>query len=123
MVDVARVRMFDIPVGTFRWDNRYDVAQFEYDRNFVGKGLEPSPIMMPVRSGRVYSFGNLDRVTYKGLPGMLAASVFTGKGNVPADGIQCRHPKPGRPYQEHIIPDERKRSLESLSGIRHGICL
>ena len=75
MVDVARVRMFDIPVGTFRWDNRYDVAQFEYDRNFVGKGLEPSPIMMPVRSGRVYSFGNLDRVTYKGLPGMLADSL------------------------------------------------
>ena len=71
MVDVARVRMFDIPVGTFRWDNRYDIAQFEYDRNFVGLGLEPLPIMMPVRSGRIYSFGNLDKGTYKGLPGML----------------------------------------------------
>lgn len=75
MVDVARVKMFNIPVGTFRWDNRYDIAQFEYDRNFIGMGLEPSPIMMPVRSGRIYSFGNLDRETYKGLPGMLADSL------------------------------------------------
>lgn len=75
MVDVARVKMFGIPVGTFRWDYNYDVALFEYDRNFIGKGIEPSPIMMPVRSGRVYSFGNLDKETYKGLPGMLADSL------------------------------------------------
>lgn len=75
MVDVARVKMFGIPIGTFRWDSRYDIAQFEYDKNFIGMGLEPSPIMMPVRSGRVYSFGNLDKGTYKGLPGMLADSL------------------------------------------------
>ncbi|MBP3670046.1 MAG: type II toxin-antitoxin system HipA family toxin [Bacteroides sp.] len=75
MVDVAKVKMFDIPVGTFRWDSRYDIAQFEYDKSFIGMGLEPSPIMMPVRSGRIYSFGNLDKVTYKGLPGMLADSL------------------------------------------------
>ena len=75
MVDVAKVKMFDIPVGTFRWDSRYDIAQFEYDKSFIGMGLEPSPIMMPVRSGRIYSFGNLYKVTYKGLPGMLADSL------------------------------------------------
>ena len=75
MVDVAKVKMFDIPVGTFRWDSRYDIAQFEYDKSFIGMGLEPSPIMRPVRSGRIYSFGNLDKVTYKGLPGMLADSL------------------------------------------------
>lgn len=39
MVDVARVNMFGRPVGTFRWDERYQVAQFEYDRTFVGRGL------------------------------------------------------------------------------------
>ena len=53
MVDVARVNMFGQPVGTFRWDERYQVALFEYDRSFVGRGLEPSPLMMPVREGRV----------------------------------------------------------------------
>lgn len=75
MVDVAKVNMFGMPVGTFRWDERYNVARFEYDSNFVGRGLEPSPLMMPVQEGRVYSFASLDRETYKGLPGMLADSL------------------------------------------------
>lgn len=75
MVDVAKVNMFGLPVGTFRWDERYDVARFEYDSSFVGRGLEPSPLMMPVREGRVYSFVGLDKETYKGLPGMLADSL------------------------------------------------
>lgn len=75
MVDVAKVNMFGQPVGTFRWDDTYDVARFEYDSSFVGRGLEPSPLMMPVREGRVYSFAGLDRETYKGLPGMLADSL------------------------------------------------
>ena len=75
MVDVAKVRMFGIPVGTFSWDGRYDVARFEYDHSFVGHDLEPSPLMMPVREGRIYSFGNLGRDTFQGLPGMLADSL------------------------------------------------
>lgn len=75
MVDVARVRMFGFIVGTFRWDERYQVAQFEYDRDFLGHGIEPSPIMMPVREGRVYSFAGLNRDTFMGLPGMLADSL------------------------------------------------
>lgn len=75
MVDVARVNLFGQPMGTFRWDNRYQLAQFEYDRDFVGRGLEPSPLMMPVRQGRVYSFGMLNKDTFSGLPGMLADSL------------------------------------------------
>lgn len=75
MVDVARVSMFGMPVGVFNWDNRYGVARFEYDQSFIGRGLEPSPLMMPVREGRVYSFANLSRETYQGLPGMLADSL------------------------------------------------
>ena len=75
MVDVARVNMFGQPVGTFRWDERYEVARFEYDRSFVGRGIEPSPLMMPVREGRIYSFANLNRDTFMGLPGMLADAL------------------------------------------------
>lgn len=75
MVDVARVKMFGMNVGTFRWDDAYDVARFEYDRQFVGKGIEPSPLMMPVQQGRIYSFGNLNREVFNGLPGMLADSL------------------------------------------------
>lgn len=75
MVDVAKVNMFGMPIGTFRWDERYEVARFEYDSSFVWRGLEPSPLMMPVREGRIYSFGDLDKETFKGLPGMLADSL------------------------------------------------
>ena len=75
MVSVARVSLYGIPVGTIQWDERYDVARFEYDAGFVARGLEPSPLMMPVREGRVYSFAGLDRETFKGLPGMLADSL------------------------------------------------
>ena len=75
MVDAARVMMFGIPVGTFRWDERYGVVQFEYDRSFIGQGLEPSPLMMPVREGRVYSFAGLNRDTYMGLPGILTSGL------------------------------------------------
>ena len=75
MVDVARVKMFGMNVGTVKWDDAYGVARFEYDGQFVGKGIEPSPLMMPVRQGRVYSFGNLNRDVFNGLPGMLADSL------------------------------------------------
>ena len=75
MVDAATVNMFGIPVGTFRWDNQYGIVRFEYDPSFVGRGIEPSPLMMPVQEGRIYSFAGLDRETFKGLPGMLADSL------------------------------------------------
>ena len=75
MVDVAIVRMFGQKVGTFNWDSDYNVARFEYDSTFSASGLEPSPIMMPVRPGRIYSFGGLNWDTFNGLPGMLADSL------------------------------------------------
>ena len=75
MVDVAKVNMYGLPVGTFQWDEKYEVVRFEYDSRFIGRGLEPSPLMMPVREGRVYSFASLDKETFKGLPGMLADSL------------------------------------------------
>lgn len=75
MVDIARVNLYGKPVGTFRWDNNRQLARFEYADSFIGNGLEPSPILMPVRQGRVYSFSDIGRETFKGLPGMLADSL------------------------------------------------
>ena len=40
MVDVAKVKMFGMNVGTVRWDSSYEVARFEYDAQFAGKGIE-----------------------------------------------------------------------------------
>lgn len=75
MVDVAHATLFGHLVGSFQWDERYEVVRFEYDKSFVGFGLEPSPIMMPVREGRIYSFAGLNKETFMGLPGMLADSL------------------------------------------------
>lgn len=75
MVDIAKVTLYGNDLGTFRWDDRYAVAQFEYADSFVGRGIEPAPIMMPVREGRVYSFSDIGKDTFKGLPGMLADSL------------------------------------------------
>ena len=76
MVDVARVNLYGRVVGSFNWNEARQVVQFEYDNSFIGSGLEPSPLMMPVRQGRIYSFPALDPTTFKGLPGMLADSLY-----------------------------------------------
>ena len=75
MVDVAQVRIFGRTLGTVSWNNRYDIARFEYDPDFVKSGIQPSPILMPAKEGVVYSFGDLNKDTFKGLPGMLADSL------------------------------------------------
>jgi len=75
VVEVAQVRLFGRTVGFVSWNSQYGVANFEYDPEFVKSGIEPSPVMMPVREGRVYSFGELNRDTFHGLPGMLADSL------------------------------------------------
>ncbi len=75
MVAVAQVKMFGKPVGAVSWSPQYGIARFEYNEEFVSSGIQPSPILMPTREGQVYSFGELNKETFKGLPGMLADSL------------------------------------------------
>ncbi|MDE6278347.1 MAG: HipA N-terminal domain-containing protein, partial [Paramuribaculum sp.] len=75
MVDIAKVNLYGKQMGAVRWDSSRNTALFEYAEDFIGKGLEPSPILMPVRHNRVYSFRDIGRETFKGLPGMLADSL------------------------------------------------
>ncbi|MDE6381157.1 MAG: type II toxin-antitoxin system HipA family toxin [Muribaculaceae bacterium] len=75
MVDIAKVNLYGQHMGSVRWDSSRNIASFEYADSFIGKGLEPSPILMPVRYGRVYSFGDIGLDTFKGLPGLLADSL------------------------------------------------
>ena len=75
MVDIAKVNLYGHQMGSVRWDSSRNSALFEYADSFIGKGLEPSPILMPVRHGRVYSFGDIGSETFKGLPGLLADSL------------------------------------------------
>lgn len=72
MVEITKVKLYGDDLGVIRWNDRYKVALFEYAESFLKKRIEPAPIMMPVKGGRIYSFGEIGKETFKGLPGMLA---------------------------------------------------
>ena len=79
-VDVAMVRLWGQDVGAVAWDGDRSFANFEYTSEFLKRGLEISPLMMPVRRG-VFSFSGLNRQTFSGLPGLLADVLPDRFGN------------------------------------------
>lgn len=71
---MAEVRLWGRRVGVVTWDEERLFSSFQYDSDFTHQGLEVSPIMMPLGSN-VYSFVNLNRQTFLGLPGLLAEAL------------------------------------------------
>lgn len=76
---VARINIWGNFAGAVAWDDKNGNAVFEFDSGFLKKGLDISPLIMPVGNpdakGNKYSFPNLNAETYKGLPGLLADSL------------------------------------------------
>jgi serine/threonine-protein kinase HipA len=56
------------------------VASFQYEPSFLVSGIELAPLMMPLAE-RVYGFTELQRHTFRGLPGLLADSLPDRFGN------------------------------------------
>lgn len=88
MVDVAELKIWGELVGAVRWDENQQMSSFQYDKNFLRRGVELSPIKMPVGNGdRIYSFPELRKQkeeevsTFKGLPGLLSDSLPDRYGN------------------------------------------
>lgn len=79
-VDVATVRLWSRAVGAVAWDPQRGIGTFEYEPAFVRQGIDIAPLTMPLRSG-VFSFPELNRETYRGLPGLLADSLPDRFGN------------------------------------------
>lgn len=81
----AAVKIWDIIVGAIAWDESRELATFEYHESFSKKGLNISPITMPIeqaRNGkRIFSFPSIDRETFFGLPGLLSDSLPDKFGN------------------------------------------
>ena len=71
----AEVILWGERVGAIAWDERREVAVFRYDDDFAAKGIELSPLMMPVVKGKIYEFPELRSNTFGGLPGMLADAL------------------------------------------------
>ncbi len=75
----VEVKLWGTTIGALSMQEGESVAHFEYAPAFIGAGIEPSPITMPV-SRRVYTFPLLSN-TFKGLPGLFADSVPDKFGN------------------------------------------
>ena len=70
---IAKVLLWGTVVGYLSNDDENNVY-FSYDESFVKRGVEISPIMMPLRTA-AYSFPNLISDTFRGLPGLFADSL------------------------------------------------
>ena len=81
MVNYANIGIWGELAGIVSWDEQRRVAFFEYDKKFISKGLELSPLKIPLSESVIYSFPELNRETYKGLPGLLADSLPDKFGN------------------------------------------
>lgn len=84
MTTVAEVRLWGRTVGAVALAGGAEVASFEYDPSFVRSTIEIAPLTMPL-SSRLYSFANLGRAAFHGLPGLLADSLPDRFGNVLID--------------------------------------
>ncbi|MCA1793491.1 MAG: type II toxin-antitoxin system HipA family toxin [Desulfobacteraceae bacterium] len=88
MVDYAYVHIWGTFAGVVRWDPVRQLSSFQFDKSFIEKNWDISPIKMPISNGsRVYSFPdlrpskNMTEDTFKGLPGLIADSLPDKYGN------------------------------------------
>jgi len=84
LVNIAKVNIWGQFAGAVAWDESSKSASFEFDRSFLRKGLDLSPLKMSLaeaENGTVFSFNSLNYETFKGLPGLLADSLPDRFGN------------------------------------------
>ena len=70
----AEIQLYGTTVGAVSWDAARRLAYFEYDPGFLSSGIEISPLNLPLRPG-VFSFPDLKRSTFQGLPGLLSDAL------------------------------------------------
>lgn len=84
-VEVAEVVLWNRVIGAVAWDEVKGYASFEYAPEFLGSGIQLAPLTMPLPARKnqagIFSFSELSRVTYHGLPGLLADSLPDKFGN------------------------------------------
>src|SRR6478609_1998938 len=71
---IAEVQLWGRTIGAVSLEPGREVAAFQYAPDFAQSGIQISPLMMPL-SDRVYEFPALPRMTFHGLPGLLADSL------------------------------------------------
>ncbi len=84
-VDTALVTLWGNTVGAVSWLADRGYAIFEYEQNFLKRGLDIAPIHMSLDVARKgdskFSFASLNKETFMGLPGLLADALPDKFGN------------------------------------------
>lgn len=80
MIYTAEVKLWGTTIGAVSLDDSQKTALFEYEKSFISSGIQPSPIMMPLKDSP-YSFPELSYQSFHGLPGLLADSLPDKFGN------------------------------------------
>ncbi|KZN13167.1 toxin HipA [Marinomonas sp. TW1] len=80
VMEVVTIKYHDDEVGAVSFDSENGLGAFEYAPSFIQKGIELSPIKMPL-SKQIYSFPTLNYSTFRGLPGLIADSLPDDFGN------------------------------------------
>lgn len=60
-------------IGALSFDTERKIGAFEYEPSFLKKGIELSPLKMPL-SSTIFRFPELDFNTFKGFSGLIADS-------------------------------------------------
>ena len=81
---IAEVKLWGRTIGAVALDEGGETAAFQYDPAFVDSGIQPCPLRMPL-GDRVYTFPELSRHSFHGLPGLLADSLPDKFGNALID--------------------------------------
>lgn len=81
---VAKVKLWGTTIGAIAWNSEQEYGVFQYSDALTGSGIEPCPVMMPVRT-QPYNFRSLSKESFKGLPGMLADMLPDKFGNALID--------------------------------------
>lgn len=120
MVNAASVFLWDKQVGVVLWDEQHHIATFEYTPEFIRSGLEVSPIQMPL-SSRIYSFPELSRQTFMGLPGLLAESLPDAFGRALLDQwLHMQNRQDSNPVERLCFQGKRSMgALEFIPTIKH----
>ena len=113
MVNLAHVKIWGEMVGYLFWREDNQTATFEYTPEFKKLRLDLSPIVMPLTSQRVYSFSNISRETFLGLPGLFADSLPDAYGKALLDRWLASN---GRTYANPVerLCYQGKRSMGAL---------
>ncbi|MCL4722106.1 MAG: HipA domain-containing protein [Gammaproteobacteria bacterium] len=84
MTTLAEVRLWGRTIGAVSLADTAGCASFQYDAAFIRSGIQLAPLTMPLAPG-VYTFPELPRATFHGLPGLLADSLPDRFGNALID--------------------------------------